>query len=356
MGTLTLDKVTKSFGTQKVLHDISFDVGDGEFVALVGPSGCGKSTLLRMIAGLESVSDGQMRLNDQVINEVAPKDRDVAMVFQSYALYPHLSVRENMGFALRMAGTPKAEARAAVDRAADILGLAPYLDRKPKELSGGQMQRVAMGRAIVRNPAIFLFDEPLSNLDAKLRGKVRGEIQALHARLQTTTIYVTHDQVEAMTLANRLVVMRDGFIEQIGTPLDLYDRPETTFVAGFIGSPPMNLLDGRLLDGPMLRLADGTVVDVPPAVGALGIGRDVTIGVRPEHLMRGDTGWKAVVRVVETLGNETHVTAALGATDVIFTMKGRDFPVPGDVVFLRPDPVMIHTFVNGERVDVPLAT
>ena len=347
MGRLTLDQVTKAFGALEVIHAVSLDVADGEFVALVGPSGCGKSTLLRMIAGLEAVSGGEIRLDDRRINETAPKDRDVAMVFQSYALYPHLSVRENMGFSLRMAGVAKAARLAAVDRAAEILGLGPYLDRKPKELSGGQMQRVAMGRAIVRNPAIFLFDEPLSNLDAKLRGKVRGEIQALHARLKTTTLFVTHDQVEAMTLADRLVVLRDGHVEQIGTPLDLYDHPATPFVAGFIGAPPMNLLEGRLASG-VLTLADGTALPLPPLPP---LPTELTIGLRPEHLHRAADGWPATVLNVETLGHDTHVTARLGLQEVIYLMQGRDFPQPGAQVFLTPDPGALHLFHNDIRLN-----
>ena len=347
MGTLALDQVSKAFGTMQVLHGVSLDVQDGEFVALVGPSGCGKSTLLRMIAGLESVTGGEIRLDGKLMNEVAPKDRDVAMVFQSYALYPHMTVRENMGFSLKMAGMGRGQATEAVNRAADILGLAPYLNRKPKELSGGQMQRVAMGRAIVRNPAIFLFDEPLSNLDAKLRGKVRGEIQALHARLGTTTVYVTHDQVEAMTLADRIVVMRDGHVEQIGSPLDLYDRPATEFVAGFIGTPPMNLLAGVAADG-QLKLTDGTVLPVPVQQSG-----PLTIGIRPEHLSRADMGWPVTVRAVEVMGHETHVSGALGANEVIFTMTARDFPQIGQVVHVRPDPTLIHLFRDGLRISRP---
>ncbi len=347
MGTLALSQVSKAFGTMQVLHAVNLDVQDGEFVARVGPSDCGKSTLLRMIAGLESVTGGEIRLDGKLMNEVAPKDRDVAMVFKNYALYPHMSVRDNMGFSLKLAGMRKGQATEAVNRAADILGLAPYTDRKPKELSGGQMQRVAMGRAIVRNPAIFLFDEPLSNLDAKLRGKVRGEIQALHARLGTTTVYVTHDQVEAMTLADRIVVMRDGHVEQIGSPLDLYDRPATEFVAGFIGTPPMNLLAGVMADG-QLTLADGTVVVVPVALSG-----PLTIGIRPEHLSRSDSGWPVTVRAVEVMGHETHVTGVMGAAQVIFTMTARDFPQVGQVVHVRPDPTLIHLFRDGVRISRP---
>jgi multiple sugar transport system ATP-binding protein len=345
MGTLTLQGITKSYGTLEVLHGISLDVADGEFVALVGPSGCGKSTLLRMIAGLDSVTGGQVLLNGICVNETAPKDRDVAMVFQSYALYPHMTVRENMGFALRMAGVPRPAARAQIAKVADILGLAALLDRKPKELSGGQMQRVAMGRAIVRNPAIFLFDEPLSNLDAKLRGKVRAEIQALHARLGTTTVYVTHDQVEAMTLADRLVVMRDGHVEQIGTPLQLYDRPETPFVAGFIGSPAMNLFTGQAAEGG-LHLASGTVLPLPQPVSG-----EVTLGIRPEHLIRTDTGWPMTVGIVETMGNETHISGRIGGSDATLTIRTRDFPEPGSVIHVTPDPAMIHLFRNNQRLN-----
>ncbi len=347
MGTLALEQVTKAFGTMQVLHGVSLDVQDGEFVALVGPSGCGKSTLLRMIAGLESVTGGEIRLDGKLMNEVAPKDRDVAMVFQSYALYPHMTVRDNMGFSLKMAGMRRGQATEAVNRAADILGLAPYMDRKPKELSGGQMQRVAMGRAIVRNPAIFLFDEPLSNLDAKLRGKVRGEIQALHARLGTTTGYVTHDQVKAMTLADRIVVMRDGHVEQIGSPLDLYDRPATEFVAGFIGMPPMNLLAGVVANG-VLTMADGTALPVPPDISG-----PLTLGIRPEHLSRADVGWPVTMRAVEVMGHDTHVSGVLGSTVVIFTIAARDFPQTGQVVHLRPDPALIHLFRDGLRVARP---
>ncbi|AKS47080.1 carbohydrate ABC transporter ATP-binding protein, CUT1 family [Octadecabacter temperatus] len=347
MGTLKLDNITKSYGAVEVLHGINFDVAEGEFIALVGPSGCGKSTLLRMIAGLEAVTSGEISMGDKVVNEVAPAERDVAMVFQSYALYPHMTVRQNMGFALEMASVPKAEAAKSVEHAANILGLTPYLKRRPKELSGGQMQRVAMGRAIVRNPEIFLFDEPLSNLDAQLRGQVRGEIQTLHDKLKTTTIYVTHDQVEAMTLADRLVVLRAGHVEQIGTPLDLYDRPLTPFVAGFIGAPPMNLFEGSYAAG-ALTLQDSTKLVV--ATGIHLAQEDTTIiGVRPEHLHRAAHGWPAKVTLVETMGHETHVSAMIGETAVTYTMTTRDFPKAGDDIFLSPDPTQLHVFRNGER-------
>jgi multiple sugar transport system ATP-binding protein len=347
MGTLKLDNITKSFGTVEVLHGVDFDVAEGEFIALVGPSGCGKSTLLRMIAGLEAVTSGEISMDGKVVNEVAPAERDVAMVFQSYALYPHMTVRQNMGFALEMASVPKAEAAKSVEHAANILGLTPYLERRPKELSGGQMQRVAMGRAIVRNPEIFLFDEPLSTLDAQLRGQVRAEIQTLHDKLKTTTIYVTHDQVEAMTLADRLVVLRDGYVEQIGTPLDLYDRPLTPFVAGFIGAPPMNLFGGSYASG-NLTLKEGTTLSVATDVN-LAQDDETTIGIRPEHLHRSAQGWPAKVTLVETMGHETHVSAMIGETPVIYTMTSRDFPNVGDDILLSPDPAQLHIFRNGER-------
>jgi multiple sugar transport system ATP-binding protein len=246
MAPVTIRDVKKTFGPVAVIHGVDFEIDDGQFVVLVGPSGCGKSTLLRMIAGLESISDGEIHIGGRLVNTVAPKDRDVAMVFQSYALYPHMSVADNMGFALKLAGRDKAEIEGRVARAADILDLKPLLKRLPKQLSGGQRQRVAMGRAIVRDPQVFLFDEPLSNLDAKLRVQMRSEIKALHQRLGTTTVYVTHDQVEAMTMADTIVVMRDGVVEQIGQPLDLYDFPANVFVAGFIGSPAMNMIEGTI--------------------------------------------------------------------------------------------------------------
>ncbi len=358
MGTLAFEDVRKSYGEVEVIHGVNLDVRDTEFVALVGPSGCGKSTLLRMIAGLEAISSGAISIDGRVVNEVAPMDRDVAMVFQSYALYPHMTVAQNMGFALKLAGWKKRDIREQVGKAAAILGLEPYLERKPKELSGGQMQRVAMGRAIVRNPEIFLFDEPLSNLDAKLRVKVRGEIKALHQRLKTTTVYVTHDQVEAMTLADRLVVMNQGNVEQIGTPLELYDRPATDFVAGFIGTPPMNLFEGQLHAGenPRFVLEDGTSLPLPDRFGSVepGAGR-TTLGVRPEHLVPADSGWELTVDLVETMGNETHITGHVGTSEAIFVMNGRDFPAPGDKVYLSPENDNLHLFIDGRRLNMDAA-
>src|SRR5438105_7240723 len=246
MASVLIREVRKAFGATHVIHGVDISIGDGEFVVLVGPSGCGKSTLLRMIAGLENITGGEIRIGDPVVNNVPPKERDIAMVFQNYALYPHMTVAANMGFSLKLRRAPKTEIEARVKRAAEILGLQPLLERYPRQLSGGQRQRVAMGRAIVRDPQVFLFDEPLSNLDAKLRVAMRTEIKELHQRLETTTVYVTHDQIEAMTMADKIVVMHDGLVEQIGAPLELYDKPENVFVAGFIGSPAMNFLQGRI--------------------------------------------------------------------------------------------------------------
>ena len=281
MGSVTINDVRKAYGSLEVLHGVSIDIADGEFVVLVGPSGCGKSTLLRMLAGLEDITSGEIAIDDRVVNALPPKARDIAMVFQSYALYPHMTVSENMGFSLRLARAPKDELRARVGKASGILGLDAYLARYPRQLSGGQRQRVAMGRAMVRDPKVFLFDEPLSNLDAKLRVAMRSEIKLNHQRLRTTTIYVTHDQIEAMTMADRIVVMHDGVVEQIGTPLELYDTPANLFVAGFIGSPSMNVLGGRIRDGGFVA-TDGTRIALPPA-RAGSEGRSVTLGIRPEH-------------------------------------------------------------------------
>ena len=284
MATVSIRDVKKSFGETEVVHGISMEITDGEFVVMVGPSGCGKSTLLRMVAGLESITSGEIAIDGKVVNNLEPKDRDIAMVFQNYALYPHMSVHDNMAYGLKIRGLPKSEISARVNRAADILELSKLLKRRPRELSGGQRQRVAMGRAIVREPKVFLFDEPLSNLDAKLRVQMREELQSLHRRLGTTTLYVTHDQVEAMTLAHRMLVMSIGKTEQIGAPLEVYSRPATTFVAGFIGSPPMNLLAGRLdSDGASLAAEGSTRIKLPQAYAQLG-GRNVLLGVRPEHL------------------------------------------------------------------------
>jgi sn-glycerol 3-phosphate transport system ATP-binding protein len=282
MAKVDIRDVRKSYGDLEVIHGISADVADGEFIVMVGPSGCGKSTLLRMVAGLETITAGEIVIGDRVVNRLEPKDRDIAMVFQNYALYPHMSVFENMAYGLKIRGFTKADVKSRVDRAAAILELGPLLERKPRALSGGQRQRVAMGRAIVREPAVFLFDEPLSNLDAKLRVQMRFEIQKLHRRLGTTSLYVTHDQVEAMTLARRMIVMNAGRAEQIGTPMEVYQNPATLFVAGFIGSPAMNFMEARAVGGRGFSLLAGGMATA--AIGGTEAGRAVTVGVRPEHL------------------------------------------------------------------------
>src|SRR2546430_2959895 len=292
MASVTLSAVRKSFGSTEVVHGVDIGVEDGEFCVLVGPSGCGKSTLLRMIAGLEEISSGRIAIGERVVNDVAPKERDIAMVFQNYALYPHMSVYDNIAFSLKLAGVAADELRRRVDDAAEILGLRDYFERFPRQLSGGQRQRVAMGRAIVRKPQVFLFDEPLSNLDAKLRVSMRTEIKALHQRLKTTSVYVTHDQIEAMTMADKIVVMNAGRVEQIGSPLELYDNPSNRFVAGFIGSPAMNFLTGRLArNGAGLAgsVGDGVRLPIPVRSGPPQ-GREVGGGVRPEHFAGGDDG------------------------------------------------------------------
>lgn len=299
MATVDIRDVRKSYGSNEVVHGVSARFHDGEFVVIVGPSGCGKSTLLRMIAGLEAITAGEIAIGGRVVNDLEPKARDIAMVFQNYALYPHMTVAENMSFGLRLKRFPKEEIQKRVDEAARILNIEDLLARKPRQLSGGQRQRVAMGRAIVRNPKVFLFDEPLSNLDAKLRVQMRVEIRQLHRSIGATSVFVTHDQTEAMTMADRLVVMNAGNIEQIGSPLEVYDRPASTYVAGFIGSPPMNFFGGEVRDG--RATTDGGAA-LGPAAGAAG---PVTIGVRPEHLMPvgpGDGALRGRVRIVEELG------------------------------------------------------
>ncbi|WP_171211833.1 ABC transporter ATP-binding protein [Ruegeria sp. HKCCA5426] len=311
MASVTLTALGKDYGSVKVLNDISVDIEEGEFVVLVGPSGCGKSTLLRMIAGLEDITEGTVSIDGEVVNSTPPKDRDIAMVFQNYALYPHMTVAENMAFSMTLAKKGKAEKDQRVKEAAEILGLSDLLDRKPKALSGGQRQRVAMGRAIVRSPRVFLFDEPLSNLDAKLRVAMRTEIRALHQRLSSTSIYVTHDQVEAMTMADRIVVLNDGGIEQVGAPLELYDNPANTFVASFIGSPAMNFLDARVSvdsEGKSFVLTDETRLQAPD-FASLNDGDKVTIGIRPECFEVGSPGIDVIVEVVEHTGSETHLMA-----------------------------------------------
>jgi sn-glycerol 3-phosphate transport system ATP-binding protein len=316
MASVSIRNVYKTFGAVKVIQGISMDIQDGEFVVMVGPSGCGKSTLLRMVAGLESITGGEIAIGDRVVNDLEPKDRNIAMVFQNYALYPHMSVFDNMAYGLRIQGRSKADIAGRVQRAAEILELSKLLARRPRELSGGQRQRVAMGRAIVREPKVFLFDEPLSNLDAKLRVQMRSELQALHQRLKTTTLYVTHDQVEAMTLADRMMVMNAGHAEQIGRPLEVYQKPATTFVAAFIGSPPMNLIPGRVADGGKVLTGDGAMrLHLPEARPALE-GRGVLLGVRPEHFEICDPGAALLspdVDFIELLGSDSLVYGHLGA-------------------------------------------
>ena len=349
MAEVTIRALEKSYGGLQVIHGLDLDIPDGAFVVLVGPSGCGKSTLLRMIAGLEEISAGDIRIGARRVNNLPPSERDIAMVFQNYALYPHKTVAANMGFALKMRGMDKAAIRAKVEQAAAILGLTPYLDRYPRALSGGQRQRVAMGRAIVRDPQVFLFDEPLSNLDAKLRVQMRTEIKELHQRLKTTTVYVTHDQIEAMTMADRIVVMQGGRIEQVGAPLDLYDRPANTFVAAFIGSPSMNLLEGRI-EGGMVQVA-GARLPLPPGVQAEE-GREVIYGIRPEHLALADAGLTGTVAVVEPTGSETHVVVRVEGREVTAVFRNRVGFGPGATITLAPDAAVAHLFdkATGQRL------
>jgi sn-glycerol 3-phosphate transport system ATP-binding protein len=319
MATLSFRNVKKTYaGNIPVIHGIDMDVADGEFVVIVGPSGCGKSTLMRMVAGLETVTDGEIIIDGNVVNDLEPAERDIAMVFQNYALYPHMSVFQNMAYGLKIRKMTKDEIRKRVEAAAQILELGPLLERRPRQLSGGQRQRVAMGRAIVREPKVFLFDEPLSNLDAKLRVAMRLELLKLHRRLGTTSLYVTHDQVEAMTLAHRMVVMNKGMPEQIGTPMEVFERPASTFVAGFIGSPPMNLVDVNVQGDGTLKTADGVDLDIaPPAVPASVRGRSVIMGVRPEHMVLNAPGVRIEVEMVETLGSEQLVHGRCGKSMLV---------------------------------------
>jgi multiple sugar transport system ATP-binding protein len=350
MGAVSIDNVRKSYGNMEVLHGVSVDIADGEFVILVGPSGCGKSTLLRMIAGLEEITAGEISIGGRVVNTLAPKDRDIAMVFQSYALYPHMTVEQNMGFSLKLQRVPKEETQKRVAAAAAILGLEPYLKRYPRHLSGGQRQRVAMGRAIVRNPAVFLFDEPLSNLDAKLRVQMRSEIKQNHQRLKTTTVYVTHDQIEAMTMADRIVVMHDGVIEQIGSPLELYDSPANLFVAGFIGSPAMNMINGKM-DGNTFTSNNGTKIELSRGAGG-SAGRPVTLGVRPEHFHLDPNGVDAEVLTVEPTGSETQVVAKFAGQEIMGAFRERITTQPGQMLKIRPESGAVHLFdtETGKRI------
>lgn len=347
MASVGIRDVEKFYGTVKVLHGVGIDIADGEFVVLVGPSGCGKSTLLRMIAGLEEISAGEIEIGGRVVNQVLPKDRDIAMVFQNYALYPHMTVEQNMAFSLKLAKASKTEIAERVNRAASILGLDELLKRYPRQLSGGQRQRVAMGRAIVRDPQVFLFDEPLSNLDAKLRVQMRTEIKELHQRLKTTSIYVTHDQIEAMTMADRIVVMQLGVVEQVGAPLELYDAPANLFVAGFIGSPSMNLIDATIKrdgDQAFAVTADGLQLPLPsPAPGQDG--QKIVYGVRPEHLdIAGDDGLPAQIIVVEPTGAEILVVMKWAGQDIQAVFRERHPFKPQDEIRLSPNLNHIHIF------------
>ncbi|MGF1650916.1 MAG: ABC transporter ATP-binding protein [Hyphomicrobiaceae bacterium] len=337
MASVDIRNVRKSFGPVEVLHGVSVPIEDGEFVVLVGPSGCGKSTLLRMLAGLENITSGEILIGDRVVNNVHPKERDIAMVFQNYALYPHMTVGQNMGFSLKLRGTDKATINERVAKAAEILGLSKLLDRYPRQLSGGQRQRVAMGRAIVRDPQVFLFDEPLSNLDAKLRVAMRTEIKELHQRLRTTTVYVTHDQIEAMTMADKIVVMHDGIVEQMGAPLELYDDPQNMFVAGFIGSPAMNFIPGTIATNGSAGVAVEGGAHLPLATAPTASdGRPVIYGVRPEHLELSDDGVEAEVIVVEPTGSETQVFVRLAGKEVCAIFRERHDLRPGQKVRLKP--------------------
>ncbi|MGB7801228.1 ABC transporter ATP-binding protein [Buttiauxella sp.] len=359
MGSVVLKNVCKSYGDVHVIKDVSLTIPDGEFCVLVGPSGCGKSTLLRMIAGLEEITGGQVAINEKDVTDVEPKLRDIAMVFQSYALYPQMTVRENMGFALKMAKLPKAEISKKVEAAADLLGLGVLLDRLPKDLSGGQRQRVAMGRAIVRNPQVFLFDEPLSNLDAKLRTQVRGEIRELHRRLKTTSVYVTHDQIEAMTMGQMIVVLREGRIEQVGSPLELYDRPANLFVAGFIGSPEINQLKGEvtLQNGEMmLRLADGSLLSLPPGV-QVKPQQSVVYAIRPEQVnvvseTEQSGALKATITAIENTGSDMQLFCQTGGGSFTSVFKQRLNVKEGETVWLQPRVTGIHIFdaESGQRI------
>ncbi len=355
MASVEIRDVRKSFGTTQVIKGVSVPILDGEFVVLVGPSGCGKSTLLRMIAGLENITSGTISIGERVVNNVHPKERDIAMVFQNYALYPHMTVADNMGFSLKLRDIDKAIINERVQKAASILGLGSLLERYPRQLSGGQRQRVAMGRAIVRDPQVFLFDEPLSNLDAKLRVAMRAEIKELHQRLKTTTVYVTHDQIEAMTMADKIVVMHDGIVEQTGAPLELYDRPQNQFVAGFIGSPAMNFMAGTVKAGgaPMVQMSSGASLPLVKAPAGSD-GRQVVYGIRPEHIELGGEGpgVDAEVVVIEPTGSETQLVARISGQDIVAIFRERHQLAPGQKIKLRPRADLVHLFdrENGKRL------
>jgi len=351
MATVTFEHVTKKYGDVTAVHDFNLEIGDGEFMVLVGPSGCGKTTNLRMVAGLEEITSGTLRIGDRVVNDVPPKDRDIAMVFQSYALYPHMTVRDNLAFGLKLRKVAKADIEKRVNEAAGILSLEKLLDRKPKELSGGQRQRVALGRAIVREPAVFLMDEPLSNLDAKLRVQTRAEIARLHQRLKTTVVYVTHDQVEAMTMGSRIAVMSDGLLQQVGTPQALYDHPLNRFVAGFIGSPSMNFVDVNQSDGHLKSDKGDIEIPLPGRFReAVGVeGKKLVAGFRPEHIEIGqgaqaEARFRATAEVVEYLGNEELLHVNAGGRDVVAIVGSEHRVKPGDVIDFKVPLEKVHLF------------
>jgi sn-glycerol 3-phosphate transport system ATP-binding protein len=350
MAEIELSRVHKSYGNDTVIHGVDCEIADGEFLVIVGPSGCGKSTLLRMIAGLETITEGEISIGGRVVNDLEPAERDIAMVFQNYALYPHMTVYNNMAYGLKIRGIPKAEIEAQVQKAAALLELTEYLPRKPRQLSGGQRQRVAMGRAIVREPSVFLFDEPLSNLDAKLRVQMRLEIKKLQQDLGITSVYVTHDQVEAMTLGHRLLVLNAGVVEQLGSPIELYEHPASTFVGGFIGSPAMNLLDAQVAgDGGSVELPGGDRLALPADLGAPAAGRAVTLGVRPEHMELAEDGnglAHLTVQVVEQLGADTVIHGHFGSDRTALTVRlqGTVWLAPGEVLPLHVAPERLHLF------------
>lgn len=362
MATIEFDRVTKWYRAgEPVVKDISFDIHDREFLVIVGPSGCGKSTTLRMIAGLEDINEGELRIDGNRVNEVMPKNRDIAMVFQNYALYPHMNVYDNMAFGLKLRKTPKPEIKQRVNEAARILGLEEYLERKPKELSGGQRQRVAVGRAIVRQPKVFLFDEPLSNLDAKMRVQTRAEISELHRKLQVTMVYVTHDQIEAMTMGDRIVVMDSGVISQVDTPLNLYRRPANRFVAGFIGSPSMNFIEGRFDSAKNQFVTGGlnggihperVVFDGFPQID----NHPIVLGVRAEHMGIAEPGsngaFDGIVEICEPLGNETYVYVKFQGKIMIARVSGDLIPEPGKTIGLKPDSSKVHFFDSDSGIRV----
>ena len=359
MASVQLDRVRKVYDNGQVaVHGASFEIADGELMVLVGPSGCGKSTLLRMIAGLEDITDGNLLIGGRRVNDVQPKDRDIAMVFQSYALYPHMTVAENLAFGLKLRKHDKATIEKRINAAAETLGLTAMMDKRPGQMSGGQRQRVALGRALVREPSVFLLDEPLSNLDAKLRHSVRTEIARLHRQLGTTMIYVTHDQVEAMTLGQRIVVLKDGEIQQIDTPMALYEKPANLFVAGFLGSPAMNLLQGTLVqsDGLALLLTDGTRLPLGDAhVDPRWLDGQVTVGIRPEHLqpaVAGPGSFEASVEVVEPVGNEVFLNLRAGAHPLVARLSPRTLPQPGERLAMGVDASALHFFdpASGQRM------